>query len=432
MALLKLAVRNLRRNRRRSAITLAAMIIGTLAMTTLRGFINGMQRMIIDNQVTGRMGAVQVHKKGYVDNVLTSPLALDMADTPELRQKLASIRGVVAVAPRIEFPAMLSTPDKRPPPEDGTPLPKADQGKTSFIMATAIDPQAEVRVTPLRNSFITDGGILFASVDAHDIVLNEDFARGLEVSIHPAKTPLPPVEQQLALLSPDRDGALNGENVVMGAALPSFSPGDRRFGLVPLGTAQRILRMEGRVTEYGLAVENIDDADRVRGEVAAALGPDYEVHTWDGLMPFIRILTGFQDAVFSVISGVFLAVALLGIVNSMLMTVLERVREIGTMLAVGMRRRQIVQLFLLEGFVLGIVGGVAGIAIGYTIVSVAGYVGLPIPSPQATVPSIVRPFITTTFLVGSLLGVPLGASLACLWPAWRASRLRPVEALQTA
>lgn len=431
MALLKLAVRNLRRNRRRTAITLAAMVIGTVAMTCLRGFINGQQRVIIDNQITGRMGAVQVHRKGYVANVLTSPLSLDMADTKELREKLAAIPGVVAVAPRIEFGAMLSTPDKRPAPEDGTPLPEADLGKTSFIMATAIDPKAEALVTPGRNSFIRNG-TLFASVDAADIVLNDDFARGLEVQVHPRGTPMPPVEQQLALLAPDRDGALNGENVVMGAVLPSFFPGDRRFGLVPLGTAQRLLRMEGRVTEYGLAVSPIDAAPKVKAAAAAALGPNYEVHTWNELMPFIQTLTGTQDFIFSVISGVFLAVVMLGIVNAMLMTVLERVREIGTMLAVGMRRRQIIQLFVLEGLVIGVVGGLAGVLLGSVIVTILGHVGIPLPAPGAAVPSIVRPFLTPFYFVAALAGVPVGAALACLWPAWRASRLRPVEALQTA
>ncbi len=430
MALLKLAIRNLRRNRRRSAITLAAMVIGTVAMTCLRGFINGQQRIIVENQVAGRMGAVQVHKKGYIANVLTSPLALDMADTPELRLKLAKLPGVVAVAPRIEFGAMLSTPDKKPQPEDGSSLPEADQGKTSFIMATAIDPQAEALVTPLRHSFIRNGK-LFVSVEAHDIVLNEDFAHGLEVAVHPAGTPLPPIEQQLALLAPDRDGALNGENVVMGAALPSFSPGDRRVGLVPLATAQRILRMEGRVTEYSLAVSPFEAAARVRDAAQAALGADFEVHAWSELMPFISTLTSTQDFIFSVISGVFLAVVLLGIVNAMLMTVLERVREIGTMLAVGMRRVQIIQLFVMEGLVIGIVGGLLGVIMGYVIVTIAGHVGMPLPAPGASVPSVVRPFITPFYLVSALIGVPLGASLACLWPAWRASRLRPVEALST-
>src|SRR5205823_3028993 len=75
--------------------------------------------------------------------------------------------------------------------------------------------------------------------------------------------PLPPVERQLALLAGDRDGALNGENVVLGGTFPTFAPGDKRVGLVPLKVAQRLLRMEGRVTEYGIATDTLESADEV-------------------------------------------------------------------------------------------------------------------------------------------------------------------------
>src|SRR5438445_1676940 len=112
MNLAGLAARNLSRNRRRTAISLVALVVGVGAMVSLRGFINGQQRSIIDNVVNGQLGSVQVHRAGYLANVLGSPLDLDLADTPALREKIAAVRGVVAVAPRISFGAMLSTPDK--------------------------------------------------------------------------------------------------------------------------------------------------------------------------------------------------------------------------------------------------------------------------------------------------------------------------------
>jgi putative ABC transport system permease protein len=431
MAILKLAVRNLRRNRRRTAITLVAMVIGVGVMVMLRGFINAQQVAILTNVINGRLGAVQVHRLGYVKNVLTSPLQLDMADSPELREKIRSTPGVVAVAPRIDFGAMISTPDKRPAPDDGTLLPEADQGKTSFFMATGIEPDAESKVTPQRSGLITKGR-MFPGVDTPELVLNADFAVGLEAALHDAREPMPPIEQQVALLAADRDGALNGENVVLGGSFPTFSPGDKRVGLVPLAVAQRLLRMEGRVTEYGVAVEPLEAADDVAGALKAKLGPEYEVYTWNELFPFVKTLMSTQDFIFSIISAVFLAVVLLGIVNSMLMTVLERTREIGTMLAVGMRRRQIVQLFLLEGAVIGAVGATLGLIVGFTLVSIAHQKGIPLPSPGATVPSILRPFVSPRFIVGAFIGTPLGAALATLWPAYRASLLRPVEALQSA
>ncbi len=430
MALLKLAGRNLLRNRRRTAITLAAMIIGVGVMVVLRGFISGQQKVIVENIIDGRLGAVQVHRAGYLKNVLTSPLSLDMVDSPKLRAKLAAIEGVVAVAPRIEFGAMISTPDKAPSPEDGTPLPEDQQGKTSFLVALGIEPATEAEVTPRRHAFV-DKGRMFPKSDSEEVVLNADFAVGLDTQIQDPNRPLPPFEQRSALLASDRDSALNGENVVLGGTFPSFAPGDKRVGLVPLALAQRLLRMEGRVTEYAIAVRPLERADEVRDRIQTALGSEYEVHTWAQLFPFVKALTGTQDFIFSIISGVFLTVVLLGIVNAMLMSVLERTREIGTMLAVGMRRRQIVALFLAEGFVIGLVGGLLGVCVGLLIVTWLNYSGIPLPAPGATVPSIIRPFVSNGFLISAVIGTPLGAALATLWPAWRASRLRPVEALQS-
>ncbi len=427
MALTQLAVRNLKRNRRRTAITLLAMIVGVGVMVCLRGFINAQQASMVENIVQGRLGAVQVHRTGYVKNVLTSPLKLDMDDTPSLREKIMHTPHVTAVAPRIDFGAMVTTPDKKPPPEDGTDLAEADQGKTSFFLATGIEPVEEAKVTPRRSGLITVGH-MFPQRDSPEVILNEEFAVGLDAHLQNPNEPLPPIEQQVALLGPDRDGALNGENVVLGGTFPTFSPGDKRVGLVPLTVAQRLLRMEGKVTEYGIAVDDLDTIDTVRDTLKASLGPDYEVHTWVELFPFVKTLTGVQDVIFSIVSAVFLTVVLLGIVNAMLMTVLERTREIGTMLAVGMKRRQIVQLFVMEGLVIGVVGASIGLALGLSIVAYFGQHGIPLPAPGATVPSILRPFVSTRFVIAGLLGTPLGAALATLWPAYLASQLRPVEA----
>jgi putative ABC transport system permease protein len=190
--------------------------------------------------------------------------------------------------------------------------------------------------------------------------------------------------------------------------------------------------MEGRVTEYGVALDDYRFAEAVKPQLEAKLGPDYEVHTWAELFPFIKSMIGTQDFIFSIISGVFLAVVLLGIVNAMLMTVLERTREIGTMLAVGMRRRQVVRLFVLEGVVIGVFGALLGLAVGVALVMFFHAKGIPLPAPGATVDSVVRPYVTLQFVLGALLGTPFGAALATLWPAWRASRLRPVEALASA
>jgi putative ABC transport system permease protein len=365
-----------------------------------------------------------------VANVLGSPLTIDMADTPQLRAALSSVPGVAAIAPRIDFGAQFSTPDRRPPPEDGSELPEADRGQATFLMVTAFDPALEPAVTPKRWEWVAAGrGRMPATADSTELVLNDDFARSIAVALQPMGAALPPVERQAALITADRDSSLNGENVVVGGGFVSVTPNDRRVGFIALATAQRLLRMEGRVTEYGIAVQKGFTPETVRDALAAKLGPEYEVHTWEERLPFVRELVATQDKIFEIVSTVFLLVVLLGIVNAMLMSVLERVREIGTMLAVGMRRWQIAQLFLMEGLVLGLVGGLIGVAVGLAWVGYTHQAGILMPAPGAKFPSVLHPAVTATFVARALVQATVGAALASLLPAYRASQLRPVEAL---
>jgi len=418
--LIALAARNLTRNRRRTAIALVALVVGVGALVVLRGLVNGQQRIILENIVYGQLGAVQVHRAGYLAQVQGSPLSLDMEDTPALRERLARVEGVTRVSPRLAFGGMLSMPEPEGAAEDSEP-------RTAFLQLLAFDPALEPGVTPKRMAWLGQGAFL-SGVDAPELMLNADLARGLGARVMDAKAP-PPPEQWPALLAADRDGALNGEGLRLAGMLVSATPGDRRVGYLPLGAAQRVLRMEGRVTEYALAVEPLGQARKVRDALRAELGAGYEVHTWEEVFPFIAQILGQQDFLFGILSTVFMVAVLLSIVNVMLMSVLERVREIGTMLAVGMRRRHIVALFLLEGGVLGLVGGVLGALVGGAVTLYLHHRGILLPSPGANVDSIIRPSVTVGYMAYAVGLAAGGAAVASLYPAWRASKLRPVEAL---
>ncbi len=420
--LFKLAARNIERNRRRTAIALVALVVSVAVMIGIRGFINGQRAAMLDGTIRGSAGAVQVHKKGYLANVQGLPLTFDMADSAEIRAKLAAIPGVLAVAPRISFGAMVSLPD--------TP---GQQGRIAYLNAIAIDPAVERKVTPTRWGWIAHGRI-FDRVDADEIVLNEDLNHGLRAPLMAERSGFPPEATWPALLAADRDGALNGANVRLVGTLFQATPGDKRIALVPLATAQKVLRMEGRVTEYALAVSDVLDSAalaRIKADAQATLGPEYEVHTWDEVLPFMRTMLNAINVVFSAIIGVFLLVALLGIVNTMLMSVLERVREIGTMLAVGTRRSQIVVLFVLEGVVQGLIGGAVGAGIGYAVTLWLGRRGIEIAAPGSNVKMLLHPYINPSFLVLAVLVATAGSAVAAMYPARRASRLRPVEALSS-
>jgi putative ABC transport system permease protein len=177
-------------------------------------------------------------------------------------------------------------------------------------------------------------------------------------------------------------------------------------------------------------VEDLGDLEEVAAPLRAVLGPAYEVHTWQELQPFVRDVIRRQRFVLGLISAILFVIILTGIINTMLMSVFERVREIGTMLAVGVRRRQVLRLFLLEAMVLGVVGGVGGVALGAAIVGVLGAQGIPVENLGTAGTTFIRPELDLPFVGMAFAVAVVGAVLAAAWPAWKASQLNPVDALR--
>jgi putative ABC transport system permease protein len=416
MGLAALALRNVFRSRRRTAMTVLGVAIGVAALVTMRAFISGQQEVFLRGLVNGHFGALQVHRRGYLDSLERLPLTMDMADEPALRAKLLSVRGVKAAAARIVFGAMVSAPAE----------PGAPEGRSAFMMLTAIEPAAERQVCPQRFEWVGRGRV-FESNSERDLWLNADLASSVGIQVIEGERP--PEEQWPVLLANDRDGLLNGEAVAMTATLLSAVPGDRRVGYLALGVAQRLLRMEGRVTEFAIGVESLDQVPRVQAELQALLGDAYEVHAWHELAPFLKGLLANMDLTFAVSTAMLLLVVLLGLLNAMLANVLERQREIGTLLAIGMRREQIVRLFLIEGAALGVLGGLLGVALGTGAILSLHSTGITIPVPGSTVPALVILHLQPLVLAAAFGMAALGATVATLWPAVRASRLRPIQAL---
>lgn len=408
----QIALRNVLRNRRRTLITLSALLIGVGVMVSVRGVLNGLQVGLVENVVNGQTGALQVHKKDYLKNVLASPLTLDM-DAQEVAERIGKVQGVKAIAPRINFGGMVNVGDE-----------------TLFLMVQAVDPKAELEVCSLRGQSIADGGKFSGGVRgvqpvADAMVLTVE----LQTALGNQKADSAQQAGQAALLAPDKDGALSGENVTLVGTLQLNSPGERKVGLARLDVAQRLLKMEGRVTEYVIAVHDLNDIPAVKARLEKALGPEYEVHSWEDIAKFVVDVRARQNVILQVIASIFMLLMLLGVANTMLMSVLDRTREIGTMLALGVRRGRIVALFLMEATLIGALGGVVGGAAGKLLTSVLGMVGITVKVPSATVPFTIRPFVGFDYLLLVVAIAGAGALVFSLYPAWRASRLRPVQAL---
>jgi putative ABC transport system permease protein len=400
---LRLAARNLWRNRRRTLIALAALVVGTLMVVVLNGFRNGVVDLIAEGMVKAQTGAFQVHRKGFLEAIEVAPLSLSIEDTPELRSRILSVADVADLVPRISFSGLA-----------------ANGSASSVVMVLAADAASESRVFPLARRFIAGRSLRDTDLRS-GAVLGGGLMKSLKLSQGDTFT----------LTSQTPQGQTNAVDVQLEGWIPMADPfTGRRLMAIRLAYAQELLRMRGRVTEYAVQVRDVRRIDEVAAAVRGALGPDYEVHTWLELQPLFKDLIRRTLFVLSTVSLVLFAIVVTGIVNVMAMSVYERVREIGTGMALGMRRRQILRLFLAEGSLLGLWGSLAGAGLGWAIVGVAGATGVPFKAPGAAGTMPMYPRIAPGFLLAVVGAAVLGALLASLYPAWRASRMRPVDALR--
>lgn len=404
--LFRIAVRNVRGNRRRAALAGIAILLGVLAVTTLRGMLNGVQAALRSEAIASQLGALQIHRAGYMTQVFGTPLDLDLAYDDAFLKKLAQVDNVKAVAPRIGFGAMVSTGDS-----------------TTFAMMTAIDPVLDAKVCPMRYERLSSGELPSAA-HPDGLVLSAELARRIGAKVEAGDV------GRVAVLTNDRDGSLNAVDTrLVGLNGLPRSPGlETRLGIVALAHAQELLRMPGRATEIAVAVHDLDRLEETRTALLAVLGKEYEVSTWPELARPVADATALQDEILKLITAILLVVALVGVVNTMLMSVLERTREIGVMMALGMRRQAIVLLFVMEAAVINVAAAIPGLLAAFGVLAILEKADVHFQAPGGGVLHI-HPVVLARDIEVVLLVVVLGALGAAIFPALRAAKLRPVEAL---
>jgi putative ABC transport system permease protein len=400
--LLRIALRNVFRNKWRSAISAAAIVVGVAVIVFLQGFANGFLGSVLSDAVDAKVGGVQVHRHGFLD-AEQDPLKLDLPADNEVAATIRATPGVVAVTPRITFEGMLS-----------------NGNVSTMFSATAIDPRTEYTVCPKRRDNIAPGSQPLDEHADNGALLGKALVESLD-----AKS-----GTTLTMLSASQAGASNALDVSVKGFLPSkMIVESKRLATVPLAFAQDLLRMPGRATEFAVRVDDLERADEIAARIKARLGDGYDVQGWRDLAPMVRDAVIRLRIVLITVSIILFLLVLTGIINTMLMNVYERVREIGTMLAVGVHRRQIVALFLFEAAILGLLGALAGAAIGSSVVAWMGRRGLHMTPPGAD-PQIYYPVVDPSFVALAVAVAVAGALLAALYPSWKASRMRPVDALR--
>lgn len=410
LPLLQIALRNLRRNLRRTIITAVGLAIGTFVIVFARGLVNGLNNGIIQGVTETRLGDVQLHRLGYSESAAALPLSQSLTMDARFRAMVKETPEITDVSGRIHFSGLVSLGEN-----------------TTMFFGLGVDPVGEYTICHFQKDNLVEGAALDPAKPDH-VVVGKPLADSLGLTLG----------DEITVLSTTLEGALNGIDLVVSGIIEYKMPGPgSRVIQMPLPTAQRLLRMDNRVTEVIMNVANLENADAVRDVLRRQLSSDYqdlklEAHSWtDNGKQFLQMMQE-QEYVLQYIVVVLYITMISGIVNTMLMSVFERTQEIGTMMAMGVRRWKLLSMILLEASFLGVFGSLLGVGAGYVVVLGFNYYGFPLPPMgQATRWFKIYPTMTLDYLLWVTFVALCCALGAAIYPAYRASRMRPAEALHS-
>lgn len=397
-----LAFRNVVRQRRRSAIAVGAVTFGITALILANGFIEWIFLDFRESTIKSQLGHLQIVRPGYHDAGKADPFAFLLPDAvPELETP-SGPQQIKAVAPRLSFSGLISH----------------DEATISFI-GDGDDPQQQ---GVFGDALQISAGRNLSPDDPLGIIVGEGLARNLGVT----------VGDKVILLA---NTASRGTNAVEVTIRGLFSTVTKSYDdsalRMPIDTARRLLRTQGSHI-WVVLLNDTAQTDTMLAKLRNKLQRDeFEIVPWYTLADFYNktvILFAKQ------IQGIRLIIAviiLLSISNTMTMSVMERIGEIGTSMALGVKRIGILRLFVSEGVLLGCLGGLLGLILGLLFAHAISGIGIPMPPPPGMARGYTGQILVTWDIALKSLALAIGTTLAAsLYPAWKASRMQIVDALR--
>jgi ABC-type lipoprotein release transport system permease subunit len=401
---IKLAWKNLWRNRSRTLITVAAIFFAVILSTVAESLKQGVFENLIRNVVSFYTGYIQVHKAGYqAEQILDNSLP----QTKMLESLIRADENVKAVTPRLESFVLASFQDL-----------------TKGCMITGISPKGEDTITGLKKKLVNGE---YLTEGDKDILIAEGLANWLKLK----------TGDTLILIGQGYHGATAAGKYRVKGLLRFGSPQlNEKILFMSLHTAQEFLGAEGRLTAYILSVKTDKKMNLTALSLRETIGKEYEVMTWEELLPDIRQHIATDSSNMKVIQGVLYMLICFGIFSTLLIMMVERRYEMGMMVAIGMKKHQLAAMFVTESVLTVILGSIAGMIASAPLVL---YLNRnPIRMGGETAKAYERfgfeaIFPTSTdasiFLGQALTVLVIGLVLA-LYPVWKVMRLNPVDAMK--
>jgi ABC-type lipoprotein release transport system permease subunit len=400
-----IAWRNVWRNKLRSLIVIAAVTIGLFGTLSMIAMSLGMMDQRIDAAIKYEVSHIQIHDPEFMQD--KSP-QFYMTGAPSMVDSIKNIKGVRAVSSRLALPAMAST---------------AATG--TGVMINGIQPEEEKQVSKIYEC-VTEGSYFEKESRTPIILISQKLATKLNAKMG----------SKIVITLQNNEGVLTyGLFRVGGIYKTSNTMYDEGNVFVRSADLASLTGFgENDATEIAILLDNTNLTEAVTAQIKARYS-HLSVVTWTELQPMLKLMVSLMDVYTYIIMIVILIAMAFGIINTMLMAILERIREIGMLMAVGMNRRRIFSMIMLETIFLSVTGAVIGMVISYITIRLTGAHGLNFSVwaeglESYGYSSVIYPVLYRKYYIALTLFVIVIAIISSLYPARKALGFRPAEAVR--
>lgn len=404
MIIFKIAFRNIFRQKRRSILTALSMFGGFFLSAFFIGFSDGSYNTIISMFTSNNLGHIQIHENTYLDK---PSLYKTIYNYEDVLKKLSKINGIKSYSPRIFSAGIVSVGDK-----------------SSGAKIFGVDQKNEIRTTNFDKKIVK--GEVFSGEDVNEVIIGEGLSKILKAG----------TGQELVVISQGADGSIaNDAYKIIGISNSGNELEDRVTMYLPLKVAQELLVLEGRVHEIAITVGNLNSVKKINDLVSQKIKSE-EIEA----VPWQVFAKSFYDAMQADVAGmwvmllIIMFVVAIGVLNTVLMSVLERRREYGVLKAMGTKPKDIIKLILTEINILAFMCIILGSIAGFGINLLLSKHGIAIPEP-ITYGGMKFQYMTSevnlrSFLIPAVI-VFLSATIVGFFPALKAAKTDPAKAMRT-
>ena len=402
--ILAVAWRNIWRSRTRSLVILVAICLGLASGVFYMGFYQGMVDQRINTAIKTEASHIQIHHKEYLNN---PDKKFVIANADSVTKVIRSVSGVKATTSRIIMNTMIQSPTT-----------------SSGVKVTGVIPEDEKQVTNLYTRLIE--GTYFEEGKRNPIVIGKKLADKLKIKL----------KSKVVITLQDMQGNMTGAAFkVEGIFETSNTAFDESCVFVRSDDISRIMVMDpNSCHEIAILLDNNEELDLADQTIQSDL-PGLDVKTWREIMPDVSLVESSFGLTMMIFIGVILLALLFGIINTMLMAVLERTKELGMLMAIGMNKFRVFTMILLETVMLSLVGGVCGIVLGWLLNLYFGVKGIDLGAWSTAYKSMGFDTLVYTKLSWSIsfeiaVMVVVTGIIAAIYPAMKALKLKPAEAVR--